>query len=202
MYSSSMVNPVISNNLFKVRIFGEEYQECVKCSKGNNFWGNSKKGTYGQGLCKTEKDPFRPARIGKLGEMGFSKIFGLPFDNEYRKKGDKYDFIIKGYSIDIKTVNPWRKDGPGLIMRYNERGDSIPLSKDIYVFSYCNYDILEKELSEVVYVGYCLKDNLQNYPVKLGYRGGKHKNIEVAFKSLVPMSNLYAWLGLNNINNF
>ncbi|HUV59106.1 MAG TPA: hypothetical protein VMW09_03235 [Desulfatiglandales bacterium] len=201
MFISGRVNPVIFKNMFKVRISGEEYQECVKCSKGDNFWGNSKKGTYGQGLCRTEEDPFRPARIGKLGEMGFSKLFGLPFDNEYRQKGDRYDFTMRGYSIDIKT-SKWRKEGPGLIMRYNEQGVEIPLSKDIYVFSYCNYEVLKKELAEVVYVGYCLKDDIQNYPVKLGYRGGKHKNIEVDFKSLIPIAHLYEWCGFNTSNNF
>ncbi|MDC1299920.1 hypothetical protein N8Z24_00275 [bacterium] len=202
MYRSARVNPIIQDKCFKVRISGKEYQECVRCSKGNNFWGNSKKGTYGKGLCRSDKDPFRPARIGKLGEMGFSKLFDVEFDNEYRKAGDKYDFMLKGYSIDLKTSNPWRKNGPGLIMRYNERGRSIPLTKDIYVFSYCNYDILEKERAEVSFVGYCMKSDLEDFPIKDGYRGGKHKNIEVPFNSLVPIQSLYDWCGLNTSDSF
>lgn len=202
MYTPVRVNPVILGKYFKVRISGKEYQECVRCSKGDNFWGNSKRGLYGQGLCRSDDDPFRPARLGKLGEMAFAKIFGTEFDNEYRKKGDKYDFKMKGYSIDLKTSNPWRKSGPGLIMRYNERGYSIPLSKDIYVFSYCAFDNLEKEMADIVFVGYCMKSDLDDFPVKNGYKGGKHKNIEVPFESLVPIQKLYEWVGLNTSNDF
>ena len=189
-YLPKKVIPVIKKGLYKVKVINEEYTICVESSKGNNFWSNSKEGEYGQGLCKQDNDLFKPARMGKLGEMAFAKLFGIPLDISYREKGDKYDFLVNGVSIDVKTTGPKRKKGPGLVLRANEKGFEIPIGKDIYVFSYCAFDDTLWKQAEIVFVGWCTKKELLTFPVEKGILGSGHKNIVADFGKLHSMSEL------------
>jgi len=195
-YIPKKVIPVIKKGIYKIKVTGEEYTICVESSKGNNFWSNSKEGVYGEGLCKQDNDPFKPARMGKLGECAFSKLFGISFDISYREKGDNYDFLINGVSIDVKTTGPKRRKGPGLVLRVNEKGYEIPVNKDIYVFSYCGFDDTLWKQAEINFVGWCTKKELLTFPVENGILGNGHKNIVVPFDKLSSMEKLFKVLGV------
>lgn len=177
-----------------VEITGDDYRACELASRGENFWANSKVGAYGAGLCATEDDQYKPARVGLLGQMAYAKVFNLPVDLVYRKGGDKQDNLLtdnrgKTYKVDVKcAMNAGRKDQ--LIYHTNEWGKRIPLDKDIYVLSRIQSEDRAAEKAEVLLIGFVLNKDVSDCDVKPGRKGNGHLNYEVPFTKARPIANL------------
>lgn len=167
-----------------VEIEGDEYNACDITSKGDNFWGNSKRGAYGAGLGKTDDDKYKPARIGLLGQMAFGKLFNRPVDLIYRQGGDKYDDKIGDHTYDIKCA--MRNRGEGLIQHTNEYGkkNKQALSKDIYVFGHMEAEDRDQQKAKVIFVGFAFKKYIEECESKVGYKGNGHLNYVVPFSEL------------------
>lgn len=157
----------------KVTLRKKEYELCETAAQ--NYWANTKKGNYGKGLCNSQDDPYKPVRIGLIGQMAFSKILGTPVDLSYRQFGDEYDNLIDGYKIDIKCAT--QNFGNCLIYYKNEWGKIIKLDKDIYVFSFLENEDRQNKKATVIIVGYLLKDEIKECKIKQG-KGG-HLNYMV-----------------------
>lgn len=180
---------------FEVKIDGKDYRECVRAADGKNFDSNSKPGDYGAGCGKTPDDPYKPARTGFLGQMAFGKLTDLPVDTERRKCGDKYDFLVGEYKIDIKCTM-WKR-GYALVYQKNEWGTEIPLNKDLYVCSYIKEEDRLKEFAIVVFTGFAWKKEVERCEIKSS-KWGKHSNYELPFAKLRSMSKLMKGLGLSS----
>jgi hypothetical protein len=183
-----IVNQFIDGNeiqCYLVVVDGEEYAKCEDFSK--IAWGENEKKrsglAYDRGLCNTEGDPNRSTRIGKLGEMAFAKAFGKPVDLEYRRFGDKQDFVLGEQTVDLKTRTT--ADPYGLIRFITERGKVIPVDKDIYVFGYMAKEDRKNQRAEVMLVGYATKSEVtKEENVKKGRVGNGHYNYEVPYRNL------------------
>lgn len=167
-------------NCVLVSIAKKEYESCDKASM--NFWGNSKTGKYGKGLCNTEEDPFKTARVGYLGQMAFSKLIGTKCDLKYRKYGDKQDDLIGKYKVDVKC-STWRS-GQCLILRSKE-GKICKVDKDFYVSSFIDYECREKKIAEVGISGFILKSDIVN--LKTAQGKGDNTNYVVTLNDLRPI---------------
>ncbi len=169
-----------------VNIKSDEYQKAEEISK--NRWSNEKTGTYGEGLCNTTTDPYRATRTGILGEIAFSKITNLPVDDQYKKGGDKYDFIINNkYKIDVKFAIYDR--GENLILDTNKNGEKIPLNKHIYVFGYIQSEDKIGKNATAIITGFLLKENVKNCKIGLG-KGYTHLNYVVPKQETKPITKL------------
>ena len=168
-----------------VAVSGEDYQACVVASM--NMWGNTKPGTYGKGLTNLPNDPYRVSRVGRLGEMGFARLLGTYPDLEYKKGGDDSDFTYKGLTIDTKTA--FSNYGFALVYAENESGRLIPLKSDIYVFGFLKFEFRTTNRAEITYVGYASKELILAQPI-VPARRGTHKNYELPYKKLFPLSGL------------
>lgn len=64
--------------------------------------------------------------IGMLGEIMASKIFNVPFDHEvHLRKTKKYDIVVDGKTIDIKTNTIWGNNRDEVIVYESKKlGDS------------------------------------------------------------------------------
>lgn len=174
---------------FRCTISGDEWRTCSRLKR----WSDNKPGAYGRGLANTKDDKRKVTRLGCLGEMGIAKIFNLPFDNEFREKGDKYDFLIHGESLDSKLSRERRIDETGFVMCRNEEGIPIPISKDRYIFGYLQSEDKIAETATVVYCGWQTKAFVESLPETIGKIGDGHYNKEVKFKYLFSMQSLYDW---------
>lgn len=159
-----------------VEIANEDYHICNEYSIGKKFWGNSKKGAYGKGLCQSKDDPYKPRRIGLLGEVAFGKIFGLPVDIEYKKFGDKQDFILNEQKINVKTATWNRGD---CLLVYKKDGKLVPLTQDIYINCFIEEENREKEVATVILVGYILKKDIFKCQIIESYIGKNILNYKV-----------------------
>lgn len=194
MYKPEIViNPKIINNgshdCISVLIKNEEYELCEETSK--NYWANSKKGAYGEGLGKTVNDEFRPVRTGLLGEMAFAKVFNTEIDLDYRAGGDIQDCILENkYTVDIKCA--MSNYGKGIIYYKNEWGGEINLTKDIYVFCYLESERRKIKKAVINIVGTATSEELRKYgKIKKGIRGNGHENYEIEYSDLRPIMELY-----------
>lgn len=175
-----------------IPVSGKDYEVCEKTSSGDNYWANSKKGSYGKGLGRTKSDPYKPVRTGLLGQMAYTKLFGGSVDLQYRKGGDKYDALLCGkYLLDIKCA--MRNYGAGLIYHKNEWGKEIPLDKDIYIFGFIDSEDRKAKICRVVFVGFALKYDIKKCEIKSGRRGNGHLNYEVPFSSLRNINDLVSF---------
>lgn len=170
---------------YVIKVMGVEYQKCVEASM--EYWANSKKGFYGSGIGKTEKDENKPVRTGLLGEMAFGKLCGTPVDLSYRKYGDKYDTTLNGKTIDIKCA--MRNYGSILIYQKNEWGKIIPLDNNIYVAAYISEEDRKAGYAIVHIVGYATNRDVKKCPIKPARRG-RHFNYEVSFDILKSLDKL------------
>jgi|694.fasta_scaffold18657_10 hypothetical protein len=174
--------------VYKIDIADEEYEICESFS--SNMWANKKTGTYGRGLANTKEDPYKVERTGKIGELAFSKVFGLPVDFTYREGGDKYDFIdASNKTIDIKTSmkRPWYD--AGLIRATNEGKIPMNLNCDLYVFAYLLLDEKSKKQASVILIGASEKEEIikrEKFPA----RKGSHLNYEVPYKEMISIRDL------------
>jgi len=173
---------------FVITVSDEKYSLCDKTSIGDNYWANSKKGAYGKGLGRTKSDPYKPVRTGLLGQMAVGELLGLPTDLKYREKGDKYDFLLGKYKVDVKCA--MRDYGKGLIYHTNQWGKQIPLDKDIYIFSFVQEEDRHAQIAKVAVVGFASQKDVLKCPVKPGIKGNGHLNIEVDFSNLRPIQTL------------
>lgn len=163
-----------------------EYQRCLDASQ--HFWANSKKGTYGKGLCNSQQDPTKATRTGLLGELAFSKVLKVDVDFSYKENGDKYDALLGDLTVDFKCSR--KNYGEGLIYHSSESGRKIPLDKDIYAFSFINYDNPKTQEASVTLVGFATRqDVLDKAVVKKGYLG-THLNYVISHQHLKPIEDL------------
>jgi hypothetical protein len=99
--------------------------------------------TYGGGSGNTVDDTKRVERTGALGERAFSKMTGIPMNEEYKANGDAgFDFQVPSFSIDVKchTRNPnqaeeWGYHGEFFTKAHFRNGSYIPPRADILIFS-------------------------------------------------------------------
>jgi hypothetical protein len=165
-----------------VIVENEHYRQVEDAAK--NMWANSKKGFYGSGIINSKKDPTRVERTGLLGQAAFSIITGLHTDFSYRKGGDKYDFLIHNYKVDVKTAS--RDYGAALIKCINEWGKNCFREQDIYIAAYIVMDNYEDKVAQVCFKGYELGKRVRDFPIK-NARQGVHKNYELTYNKLRPM---------------
>ncbi len=165
-----------------VKIEGDEYVACDNASF--NFWGSSKKGTYGKGLLNSKSDPRKTERIGLLGQMAFSKLTDEPVDLAYKYGGDKQDNLILGkHKIDIKCAAS--NYGANLIQKTNESGGQQKIDKHIYVGSFLEAENRQEKKAEVLLVGFCFRKEVLNAKVANARRkGAKHMNYEIPFEEM------------------
>ena len=165
-----------------VFITGDEYEICEKTS--HSWWASKKKTEYGKGLGNTKENPLAVERTGLLGQAALAKVCKLPLDITYRENGDKYDNVIAGYKVDIKCA--MIDYGQMLICGRNDRGRYIPLSKDIYIASYIEFDNLKEKFASVTLVGFVLKKDI-DLVLKRGKKGNQ-MNYEVDYFKLRPIT--------------
>lgn len=194
-----VVSPIISKKkthngkvteCYIVDLEKHEWKACHEASIGDRFWGNSKSGAYGKGLCGSDDDPYKPARIGLIGQVAFAKLFYQKADLEYRNGGDSHDTMLGGATVDIKCAT--RDRGEGLIQKTNEFGAENPqaLSKDIYVFGFVEYEDMKEKEATVAFVGFAFRWDVAQCKVADGYRGKGHKNYVVPYSGLHSITKL------------
>jgi hypothetical protein len=180
-------DPVVKE-CFRVVISGEEWRICNTTER----WCDNKTGNYGGGIGNTEDDPRRVTRIGCLGEMAFAKVFGRKFDDEFKDRGDNFDFFIRGEKIDVKAKID--RVEVGLVYARNDWGRDIRIKMDRYVFGYRQSEDREKETATILLCGWQPKAYVKNRPFVKGYgEKAKHYNKECPFANLLPMQSLYDW---------
>ncbi len=187
MYTPNICNPTHIDNQYVVDLSDEEYAICDVSA--HSRWSNKKTGRYGKGLANGNADPHRVERFGLLGEMAYAKVFGESVDVGYTYGGDKYDFLLGRFKVDIKNSMANRR--VGLIYYRNDWGKVVPLSKDIYVFAY-TCENRQSRTARVFLIGYCgLTDVESKGNIAKGIaRGSKHFNYEVAYSCLYPIGDL------------
>lgn len=180
-------------NCITVKITPEEWKVCHETS--SNMWANKKKGSkYNKGLINTEEDPHFAERVGKLGEVAFSKISGLPVDIAYKEKGDDYDFVCPIGTIDVKTSCKLPAYKQMLITGESAGGAKFDIKSDIFVAGFLSHE--DKILNEnpwgkatVIIVGWCTKEEAMKGGLQKG-KAGRHKNYEVHYRDLRPIAEL------------
>lgn len=177
---------------YLIRVDGGDYAAADLAA--SLWWCNSKPGKYGQGLGRTEGDPWKPTRTGILGQMAFAEVFNQDVDLTYQKNGDQYDFLIGGKSIDVKCA--MSNYGANLMQHTNELGRKIELKHDIYVCSYVEEESRDDLYADIMLVGFLTKEEVEKAPVKKGRRGGRHLNYELSFKKTHSILELERYLSL------
>lgn len=171
----------------RTNINKKEYEICDNLI----MWVNKKRGSrWNNGLINNSGDPRRCERIGKIGEFGFAKIFGLSVDLEYKTRGDDYDFVFNDLTIDVKTSQkkPWYESG--LVKAIDNRGTLVLLRSDIYVFGYLDVENKKKKKATVVLVGFKRREDIIKYdrvPAILG----EHKNYQIPYEDLEDINKLF-----------
>lgn len=171
-------------DIHRVTISGEEYEMCDRASKG---WWTAKKsgGGWNPGMLNSSHDPRKVERIGILGEMSFGALCGMPVDLEYNQFGNIADFKVLSHPIDIKTAA--RGYGLGLIRCIDEYGRQMEMRCDIYAFAYLEFEDKAARTATVAHVGYTTKSELLKRRI-VRARKGSHKNYEIPYHELKPMS--------------
>ena len=129
---------------------------------------------------------------GKLGEKAFKKILRdskIDFleDTTGPDEADKYDFLIKGFKIDVKTrTKKYHKKTLEMVKQFKER------PKDIYVGAY--YDEQKEEVNLYGYIKAVELEKL-HMPVSNGYG----KNYWAYYNEMEPIDRLIE--GLKIVNN-
>jgi hypothetical protein len=192
-YKPSRVEPVKTRivcngteiEVFEVEVAGEEYERCDEQS--TNMWANGKTGQFGVGLANSKDDPRIVERHGNLGELAFAKIFDLSVDFTYKPGGDQQDFLLFDKSVNIK--NAIRNYYAGLIRAETERGRSLPIANDVYVFAFTNEDRNAKK-AKITIVGWEMRDKITKRD-KVPARKGDHKNYDIPYDELQPIGKLH-----------
>ncbi len=148
---------------------------------------------YTKGMLNTKEDPSATERVGSFGEQAFSLITGLPLDKEYKKHGNKKDFVLQTKPnpilIEVKTQQREHVDGRfegEYWVKATDRYDKkiVPLKADIYVFCLlAQWDKEKKNNAEWVhieFVGWVTKSHFN-----------KHLRIDRAVRRDMPHQNYY-----------
>jgi hypothetical protein len=176
----------IEKQCISVTIEGKEYDDCAEAAK--NFWASSKKSQYGVGLGNARNDNQKVERTGFLGETAFAKLIDEPVDFEYKKFGDKEDFLILGkYKIDVKCA--MSNYGQNFLIKTDARGREQLFEKDFYVGSFVLSDDRENKKAEIVLTGFYSLKELLNCSIEPGKRGG-HINYIMPFHKTRPILSL------------
>jgi hypothetical protein len=179
----------------EVRIEKEDYKICAHYSKMR--WGSTKPGYYGSGCINTPEDPYKAERIGLQGEVAVAKVFpGLAVDIEYKKGGDRTDFLISDYTTDMKTsrCNLSRI----LITAISEMGHVFDI-KDIYLGGYRKREFIEDKLSIIHLVGFTTKERVLTLPIvpaptwKGDTRTKLHQNYEIYFSRMLSIEKFHKY---------
>jgi hypothetical protein len=134
-------------------------------------------------------DPKRVERTSRLGELAFAKVFpGLGMNIRYKKGGDRSDFLLGCFSVDVKTAV--ENKGVNCIQVVNDRGIRTDLKSDIYVGSFIERDLRNHGFADVVLVGWTWRGSLEGLPDTRGRRGN-WLNKEMMFADLKPMEGLH-----------
>lgn len=173
-------------DVFDVNLTVKEYIVCE--TRAQNMWANSKKGQFGIGLINNENDKHKVERIGSVGEMAFAKVFGLCVDFTYLHRGDSYDFLLFGNKVNIKTSA--HNYGKGLIRAITDQNKALPLTQDIYVFSFVKHDNCNTKECTVTIVGWETRENIKKLPYTPAIRGS-HQNYQINYNNLQSISKLY-----------
>lgn len=175
-------------NCVTVKLTPQEWAICNEASA--NMWSNSKSGSkYNKGLINTEEDPHFAERVGRIGEMAFSKISGLPVDLEYKVKGDDYDFITDYGTIDVKTSCKLPSYKQILVTGATASGKLFDIKSQIFVAAYLAHEDRIAQKATVVIVGWCDKEQLMKGGLQKG-RAGKHFNYTVHYRDLQSIAKL------------
>ena len=172
-----------------VEISGEEYQRCEEFS--HNIWANKKKGNWGKGMVNTVEDFHRVERVGSLGEISLAKLVNSQVDFSYKEGGNETDLILRSkFKSEIKTAT--HNYGQGLIRAVDDRGRSVPLLSDIYVFGYLDEEDVDNKYARVGIVGFEIKKNIIKLDMVPAIRG-KHLNYAIMYHKLQPILKLITW---------
>ena len=170
-----------------VKLTPEEWDICDKSS--GEMWANKKSGSgYARGLLNTEDDKHRSERIGRIGEVAFSKISGLPVDLTYIHQGDDHDFESPIGGIDIKTSAKCPSYKQMLIMG-EMHGREMKLSP-VYVAAFLAHEDKANKKATVVIVGWATQAEVISGGLKKGRKGSYYKNYEVHYRDLRPIAEL------------
>ena len=168
--------------LISVQVENEEYQMCEDYS--HVCWSTKKKGSdWNKGLINNEADPRRTERTGKLGEMAFGKVFGIPVDCSYRERGDEQDFILQDHKVNLKTAS--RNYYYGLV-KAKEYGKVLEIKHDLFAFAFVKYDDRAAKSAEIILVGVELASKTSQREMQPA-RLGRHLNYEVPFSECITM---------------
>ena len=170
--------------IYKVFIDSENYEACDEASK--QWWTKNKRGgEWNPGLLNNPYDTRKTERVGILGEMAFGIMTGLPVNLSYKEFGNTTDFDVLKYGLDVKTAA--KNYNAGLIRCIDEYGRSIPLESDIYAFTYVEFEDRNAKEATIVLVGYQTRNFILQRPI-VPARKGYHKNYEIPYHELKPMS--------------
>lgn len=182
-HKSTKVATAIS--LRPVEISGALYAYCSEAAR--TMACGQKRTSYGKGCANSGDDPFKVQRTGLLGEVAASLLLGLKADLSYKPKGDKCDFLIRGYSLDVKCST--HNYGKNLIV-YRETENGRPHSlKHIYVASYLLEDFPQHWFAKVKVLGYNLGREIEKSGVTPSSKG-VHLNYALSHGQLRSLERL------------
>lgn len=168
----------------KVTVSGDEYDMCDEASK--QWWTTKKSGGgWNPGMLNNQHDPRKTERIGILGEMSFGALADMPVNLAYNEFGNTADFSVLSHPIDIKTAA--RGYGLALIRCIDEFGRPMEMKCDIYMFAYLDFEDRNARTATIAHVGYVTRSELGRRRV-VRARKGAHKNYEIPYQELKPMS--------------
>jgi len=205
-------NREIAGNMYKVAVFEIKNKDFIICERlalgGKRSWIDEKKpNPYNKGICNTKEDIAegfnRPKFTGALGEMALAIFLDSFFNTEYKKNGDKGDFIFPdGTIIDVKNSVQLHSYNPLWFVTAKNEGDDYPLKSDIYVCGFLEDCERDDKFTKVVIVGFQYKDYVAERPIVPGKsKNAKHKNREIPIKALYPIEELldiyhYSYIGV------
>lgn len=177
-----------------IRVKNNYYEQCVTFAKES--WANEKQSSrYNNGFINSKDDPYKVTRIGAIGEMAFAIFMNLHPNFEYKKYGEKYDFEVNNYKIDVKTAKECPKYRATLLRCINERGKYIKPSCDIYVSAYIQKESREEKWCDVVLVGWHTKESInEQTPVPSRVKSASHWNYELKFDDANNIESLGEYL--------
>jgi len=158
------MNKLIKNKIYKLLKEEQKVVELVAFLRQNN---KENTGWNGKGTV-SKNDPYEQNRNGFGAEFVFCREYNLHPDfsigNTSKQKGtDKFDAILNGITIDVKSSN---KNHPLMIPKY------LKSNVDIYAYFLCKYPeykfmgyatnemiFKEENLKETIVLAYVLEQN-------------------------------------------
>jgi hypothetical protein len=151
---------------------------------------SSKSGSYGKGILNDKNDVHKTERIGRLGEIAYGKLFNCDPDLEYRRGGDKYDFLLGDKKIDVKT-SAHNHGNFHYVVHSDDRGHVYDLRCDIYIFFYLVEENYLRQTATIGINGYMTKFDMYHDCEIRESRYFNGNNYCVPKKLLKPITDLY-----------